>query len=252
MGLMFRAGGSEAFEGRYGARTVMEAAVDIADRMAASDPDNSSRLVDIMNAQTMLGDWLLGQKDIDGALIHDRRALEAAEKRIAATGGGLDNEEGLLETRERLGQALATAGQFNEAMDNFDKAAASLASLLKHNPGIPRLEERRALLADARGEAWTAAKNWEQAISAFNEAIAIDEARRKREPENALVTKELAEYYSRLARAYEAVGNSGGASTAMQSGLDALREVETRRALTAEEEQMRRDNLASLEAWTRR
>jgi eukaryotic-like serine/threonine-protein kinase len=252
MGVMFRAGGPATLEGPYDARTVMEAAAEIADRMAASDPDNSSRLVDIMNAQSILGDWLLRQKDTDGALVHDRRALEAAERRIAITGGGLDNEEGLLETRQRVGEALAQAGQLNEAMENFDKAAASLASLLKQNPGIPRLEERRAGLADSRGEAWAHAKNWEQAIPSFKEAIAIDEGRRKREPENALVNKELAEFYSSLAGAYGAIGNSGGAAGAVQSGLDALREIETRRALTAEEEQMRRDNLASLEAWKQR
>jgi hypothetical protein len=63
------------------------------------------------------------------------------------------------------------------------------------------------------------------------------------------VNKELAEFYSRLASAYGAIGNSGSASAAMQSGLDALREIETRRALTSEEEQLRRDNLSSLEAW---
>jgi eukaryotic-like serine/threonine-protein kinase len=249
MGLMFRGGGPATPEGPYDALTVMQAAADIADRMAASDPDNSSRLVDIMNAQTILGDWLLRQKDIDGALVHDRRALEAAERRIAVTGGGLDNEEGLLETRQRLGDALSQAGKLNDAMENFDKAGASLASLLKQNPGIPRLDERRAGLANSRGEAWARAKNWEQAIPAFKDAIAIDEARRKREPENALVNKELAEFYSRLASAYGAIGNSGSASAAMQSGLDALREIETRRALTSEEEQLRRDNLSSLEAW---
>jgi hypothetical protein len=33
----------------------------------------------------------------------------------------------------------------------------------------------------------------------------------------------------------------------MQSGLDALRETRTRRALTAEEEEMRREDLAALE-----
>jgi eukaryotic-like serine/threonine-protein kinase len=249
MGLMFRAGEPATPDGRYDGASVLQAAAGIADRMAASDPDNSSRLVDIMNAQTMLGDWLLRQKDIDGALIHDRRALEAAERRIALTGGGLDNEEGLLETRQRLGDALAEAGQLNEAMENFDKAAASLASLLKQNAGIPRLEERRAELAVARGKAWAGAKKWAPAIAAFKEAIAIDEGRRKREPENALVNKELAEYYSRLADAYGAMGNSGSAADAMRSGLDALKEIETRRALTTDEEKMRRDDLTALEGW---
>lgn len=63
------------------------------------------------------------------------------------------------------------------------------------------------------------------------------------------MSKELAEYYSRLAGAYGAVGNSGSAVRAMQSGLDALREIETRRALTAEEEELRRDDQAVLRAW---
>ena len=69
----------------------------------------------------MLGQLLLKQGDVTGALVHDRRALDAAERRIAVTGGGLDNEESVVQTRERLGEALSEAGQLNEAMKSWPK-----------------------------------------------------------------------------------------------------------------------------------
>jgi eukaryotic-like serine/threonine-protein kinase len=249
MGLMFRSAGPAKLDGQYDSASAAQSAVEIADRLAAADPNNSSRLVDIMNAQTMLGDLLRKQGDINGALVHDRRALDAAERRIAITGGGLDNEEALVETRERLGAALAEAGQFNEAMENFAKATAGLASLEKENPGLPRIEERRAELLEAKAEAYGRAKDWQPAIEAFTEAIAVIEGRRKKTPEDVLLRKELAEYSSKLAGGYAALGQWSNAARGMQSSLDALKEIETRRPLLPEEEKMRRDDLAAIEAW---
>lgn len=155
----------------------------------------------------------------------------------------------MVQTRERLGSALADAGQFNEAMENFTKAAAALVSLEKENPGLPRLAERRAELLDAKAEAYARAKDWQPAIEAFNEAIAVVERRRKNEPEDVLLRKELAEYSSRLANGYGALGQWSDASRAMQSSLDALKEIESRRPLLPEEEQIRRDGLTAIETW---
>jgi serine/threonine-protein kinase len=219
MGLMFRSAGPVKLDGPYDAGSAAQSAAEIADRLAAADPDNSSRLVDIVNAQSMLGQLLLKQGDVTGALVHDRRALDAAERRIAVTGGGLDNEESIVQTRERLGEALSEAGQIDEAMENFAKATAALASLEKENPGMPRLAERRAELLEAKAEAWARAKNWEQAVGSFSEAIAVEEGRRKREPEDLLAIKELAEYSSRLAAGYAALGQWSNAQRAMQSSL---------------------------------
>jgi tetratricopeptide (TPR) repeat protein/tRNA A-37 threonylcarbamoyl transferase component Bud32 len=249
MGLMFRSAGPAKLDGQYDALSAAQSAVEIADRLAAADPDNSSRLVDIVNAQTMLGDLLRKQGDVNGALVHDRRALDAAERRVAATGGGLDNEESLVQTRERLGSALAEAGQFNDATENFAKATASLASLEKENPGLPRLQERRGELMEAKAEAYARAKDWQPAIEAFNEAIAVVEGRRKQSPEDILLRKELAEYSSKLADGYAALGQWSNAARGMQSSLDALKEIESRRPLLPEEEKMRRDGLTAIETW---
>jgi tetratricopeptide (TPR) repeat protein len=249
MGFMFRSAGPVKLDGPYDGASAAQSAAEIADRLAAADPDNSSRLVDIMNAQTLLGDLLRKQGDVNGALVHDRRALDAAERRIAVTGGGLDNEEALLQTRERLGEALSEAGQVNEAMENFAKATAGLASLEKENPGMPRLAERRAELLESKAEAYARAKDWQPAIEAFNEAIALVEGRRKQAPEDVLLRKELAEYSSKLAGGYAALGQWSNAARWMQSSLDALREIESRRPLLPEEEQMRRDDLTAIEAW---
>ncbi len=250
MGLIFRSMGPEVtLDSAYNGDTILQSAVEMADRMAASDPDNSARLVDVLTAHSMLGAWLRERKDLDGALLHDRRALAAAERNLAAAGPGLDPEEALLQCRERLGEVLAESGKFDEAMDSLGKADELLEALEKQNPGMPRVEERRSELAGVRADAYTREKKWDLAIAALNEAVGVDEARRKAEPENVLTRRDLAENYSKLATDYAALEQWGAASKAMQSALDALREIETKRSLTAEEEQLRKDDLASLEAW---
>ena len=64
---------------------------------------------------------------------------------------------------------------------------------------MPRIEERRAELLEAKAEAYARAKDWQPAIEAFKEAIAVVEGRRKKTPEDVLLRKELAEFSSKLA-----------------------------------------------------
>lgn len=250
MGLIFRSVGPEVtFDSAYNGDTTLQSAVDIVDRMAASDPDNSARLVDVFTAHSMLGDWLRRRKDLDGALLHDRRALAAAERNLAAAGAGLDPLEGLLQCRLRLGEALAESGKFDEAMDYFGKAGESLEAIEKQNPGIARVEERRGELAGSKAVAYDHFKKWDQAIESFNTAIAVEEGRTRREPDDLQARRELADYYGKQAADYAAVGQTAGALKAMQSAVDALGEIATKRSLTAEEEQIRKDDLAALEGW---
>jgi hypothetical protein len=51
----------------------------------------------------------------------------------------------------------------------------------------------------ARAEAYDHFKKWDLAIKTFNTAIAVEDARRKREPDNVLVRRELADYYAKQA-----------------------------------------------------
>jgi hypothetical protein len=61
--------------------------------------------------------------------------------------------------------------------------------------------------------------------------------------------KELAEYSSKLAGGYAALGQWSNAARGMQSSPDALQEIESRRPLLPEEEKMRREDLAAIETW---
>jgi tetratricopeptide (TPR) repeat protein/predicted Ser/Thr protein kinase len=253
MGLVFRSAGPEVtLDSTYDGDTILQSAVEIADRMAASDPDNSARLVDVLTAHSMLGEWLRKRKDLEGALLHDRRALAAAERNLAAAGPGLDPQEALLQCRLRMGEVLAESGKFDDAMDYFNKAGESLEAMEKQNPGIARVEERRGELAGSKAVAYDRFKKWGLAIETFHTAIAVEEVRRKREPDDVIVRRELADYYGKQAGDYAAVGQPAAAAKAMQSALDALGEIETKRSLTAEEEQIRRDDLAALEGWRQR
>jgi tetratricopeptide (TPR) repeat protein len=249
MGLMFRPLDPDTADRVYNADSILRSAVEIADRMAAADPDNSARLVDVLNVHSMLGAWLRKRKDLDGALLHDRLALAAAERNLAIAGSGLDPQEAVLQCRERMGEVLAESGKFDESMDYFSKAGESLDVLEKQNPGMSRVEERRGELAGFRAQAYDHFKKWDLAIETFTKAIAVEEGRRKREPDDVVVRRELADYYAKQATEYATIGKQAEAAKTMQSALDMLREIEAKRSLTGEEEQLQRDDRASLEAW---
>jgi tetratricopeptide (TPR) repeat protein len=152
----------------------------------------------------------------------------------------------------RLGEALAEAGNLSEAVDNFDKAGVSLASMLKANPGIPRLEDRRGELAIDKADAQARSKNWTAAITALREAIGIFEALGKLAPENTLVNKDLARSWSKIADAYAALARWPQAETAMRSSLGALKDIEARRALSVDEQKIRRDGEAAIDTWAQK
>ncbi len=252
LGLLFRARSSQLLVSPEEARAAMEAAADLADRMAAADPNNNTNLIDVMQAQAGLGDWLRKHNDLDTALVHYRKAMSVAEKQSVAGPPNLSNYDALIQVHHRLATGLVDAGQLEEALGYLGKADEYLARADRQNPGLARLAMRHAEINDSRGDAYVRQKKWNDAITAYEAAIAIIAGQRQRDPKSDTLLNAQPELYFRLADCRAAVQQWDAAISTMQTALDRWQEIAGRRGLLADEEQRRKDAAAKLSEWQQR
>ena len=90
---------------------------------------------------------------------------------------------------------------------------------------------------------------WAEAISSYNNAIAVFVELRKQHPENEAFLDAQVSLRDELADCYAADRQWTDAIQTMQVVLDDIREIAARRRVTAEEEQARKDGPGKIEAW---
>ncbi len=234
------------------ARTVLEAAANLADKMAAADPNNNQTLADVMNARSSLGDYLRQQNEIDAAVASYRIAVEVTERMRASGPLALLNLDPFVQARHRLGIGLIAAGKPEEALASFRSAAEALAVAEKQNPGMIRIVTRRAEILEGEGQAYALEKRWQDAIEAMSVTVVLFEDLRKRDPQNDQFLNEQPEKYAMLADYYAGAGQLDAASRALHTSLDRMREIEAKRALIKEEQDDRATRMAKLAEWERK
>jgi len=231
------------------ARRVMTVATGLADRMLAADPNNNTALLDVMGAESVFGDWLHGRGETEAALIHMRKALDAAERHAAIGPPTFDKNDALVEAHHRLGMFLTAAGRPEEALDHFTRAGEYLDRMGKQSPGVPRLGTRKAEILSGKSRLYASQKNWKDAAASLTAAIAVFDDLRKHDPKNEAYLIEQPDLYERLADCRAATGESSDALQAIQTALARFDEIASSRPLLAEEEQKRTEAQSKLAAW---
>jgi hypothetical protein len=250
LSLVFKANEQLAAPGE--ARTTAEAAADLADRMVATDPNNSIALFDVMAAQSLVGDWLRDHDDPAASVIHYRKALEAVEK-FAATGSpAAFTGDAMVFAHQRLASGLARSGELAGALEHCKKADDYLARAEKQNPGLLQTVSRRADVATTRADAYAGFKSWPEAIAAFEVADHIFDVLHKRDPANDGHLSEQTSLRIRLAGCHAAVEHWADATRGMQMALDLLDELAQRRPLRLSEEGQRKEAQQKLAIWSRK
>ena len=233
------------------AKATAEAAADLADRMLATDPNNSTALFDVMTAQTLVGDWLREHDDPAGAVLHYRKAVDTVEKYAVSGSPAAFTGDALVFAHQRLASGLGKAGQLAEALEHCKKAEEYLARAERQNPGLVQTASRRADIATTRADAYLGHKSWGEAIAAYQSADRIFEDLRVRDPSNDGHLSEQTSLRIRLAGCYAAAEQWPHAVQAMQKALDILGELALRRPLRPREEDQRKDATQKLALWSR-
>jgi eukaryotic-like serine/threonine-protein kinase len=252
LSVILRSADAESLHSPLDRVAALEAAVDIANRISNADPDNAARLEDLGQAESMMEAALLDRGDAAAALVHARRALDLIERHAKLTGTTFDGVEGRLEANERVGDALRENGRYDEALAQYDKAAAWLEQLETAHPGLATVELRRAELGIQRGNALFLRKDWDQAAAELTRSIAVAAGLSKKDAANAEHLLMQAEAGGKLSQSWAALGRWSEARAAVQTELDRYRDIAALRPLKASEEKDRREAEANREAWAAR
>ena len=230
------------------ARSAMEAAVSISDRMSAGDPNDSRALMDVRVAQEYLGDVLRREKEPAKALVHYQRALEVVEK-LSVSNPANTTRENLVMAHHRMARGLIDAHRPEEALEHVRLANAALEEARKQNPTPARWTSWQSDLDRAAGLAYKDEKRWGEAITAFRRAAADSEDTLRVDPTNDDYWNDLKLAYFELADCYQAIGQWSDAAHAMETALDGFRRIAARRVLRTDEEESRTTGLARIAEW---
>jgi tetratricopeptide (TPR) repeat protein len=228
------------------ARQAAQTAAEIADRLAAADPNDTRALSDVRAARSFLGDILRQEGEPEAALVNYQKALDVSSKRIALAPSSLIAYEDMVMAHQRMARGLTDAGRPLEAIEHVAKAGAFLASGQKLGSQSNRWKSWGYSLERVRGLAYVKAKKWPDAVNSFRAAIALSQQTIQADPENDDYWNDLCITYDDLASAYAALNKKTDARKTRQDLLDALGRIAKRRALRTDEKEVREKTMAKL------
>jgi eukaryotic-like serine/threonine-protein kinase len=250
LSLVFRT--DPALAGPAEARGAAEKAAKIAEGMAAADPNNSTALFDLMTAQTLVGDWFRGNNDPKPAVAHYRRAVEVIEKFASTSPAAQLTDDALVFAHQRLASGLGRSGELDEALANCTKAEEDLARAEKRNPGLEQTLSRRFDVVTTRAEAYAKSRRWKESIAGYEESLRLLAELRRRDAKSETYLNDQVDNGMQLADAYAAAGDRPSARTSMEKAMGALKEMASRRPLTAERERKRSEGERKIAEWEKR
>jgi serine/threonine protein kinase/tetratricopeptide (TPR) repeat protein len=242
----FRAPGGEALGTPEESRAAVENEVDLADRMAAADVNNTMVFIDVATAQSGYGMWLRRAGKFGEALVHFQKAEQAIVRFTAGRPHTAEFDDAIVNAQVHMGSAWTDVGKPEEGLKYLATASDLIAAMEKQTPGTSHLARRRAELEEDRGLAYLKQNDWPRAIDAMVGAIAATEAQVRADPKNETLRDQLPRYRRELADGYTGAKQTADAQSTMQALLDDLKELESKRALSSEENQFRIDAQAGL------
>jgi tetratricopeptide (TPR) repeat protein len=224
--------------------------VSLADRLLASDPQNTTALYDVALAQGALGLWYMNrQQDAAASVAPFRRSVESIEKYASLSTPGIFAYDALLYAHDNFAEGLSQAGRFEEAMAEIRKGEAVAESAEKQTPGTLLLAARRTHLLWIRAECSERQKKWPDAIADYKAAIASYEALLARDPKNGEYLSAIATLLASLADSDAAMEQWDTAAGAAETAIERFRQITLVRPLSENEERSQKDCRTKVPEW---
>jgi tetratricopeptide (TPR) repeat protein len=106
----------------------------IRERLAKSDPNNAGWQRDLTVSHNEIGDVLVAQGDLPGALESYRASMEIAQRLAKSDPNNAVWQRDLAVSNERLGEIHVRQGQTARAITAFEGALEAYKQLLERNP----------------------------------------------------------------------------------------------------------------------
>ncbi len=177
-----------------------QSALATAKQLAALEPDNSDRQLNIGQVHVKLGDILYLQKKYQAALEEYGLAAAVGQALIAKDAQRSEWQQLWATSQIRQGQALTALKEWDAAYASFKAGLAAQEALLKLNPTNYVVQSNVAASHTRLGDLWQQQRKYDNALDEYELAAAIFEDLVKNDPSNTQWQSFLAPNYENAAK----------------------------------------------------
>ena len=174
------------------------AALEIAERISALDPENSEWQYAISAFHDRLGDVHLVQGKSDTALERFRNSLDIRERLARLEPANSRWLRALSHSYDRLGDQCVTRGKISDALNHYGASRETRERLVKEEEAVTEWKRELAISHERLGDLHLFLGNTEEAKTHFNAAFEISKTLAERDPANTQWKRDLALDYQRL------------------------------------------------------
>ena len=193
------------------AQQSFEAALGIAELLAAADPTNGLAQRELSVLRNRLGDVFETRGELDAALVEYRKALEVRRTLAAIDLSNAQAQRDLSLSHERVGDVLRKQERFQEAQAELEASLAITRQLAAAEPDNSQWQEELAMAQRSVARVLDAQGRVDDALEAYAAALAVVEAVVRAEPSDIEAQKDLLGYYADLGLLQEREGRQAEA-----------------------------------------
>ncbi len=201
------------------------AALDLAARAVAADPESSEAARALFDVEGRVGGARRATGDLDGALAAHERSLDIARAWTDRLPEDLEWARAATISLHNIGDIRVDMGDTNSALAMFEVALSLARDLAKRRTGDAELERGLAFALLRVGDTRRAGGNAEAALDGYEEALTIHRDVLARDPDNVLWRRDLSVALGRVGVARLALGDIKGAIDSYQEALDIRRKL---------------------------
>lgn len=202
------------------AESVFRQASEIAQRLAAEQPENAVWQRGLAIGFIRMGDLELERNDPTAAMAHHRQALEILDRLAQQRPGDRERQYDLGLAHERLGSVLQAQGKLSEALKEFQARQIIALSLHTLDPDHVLWLRDFAVSYGAIGDLYDASGDSAGALAAYRQFAELAERAAAQNPSDIESQRAVAISQEKLGDRYAARGDLAGAKAAYQRLAD--------------------------------
>jgi len=187
--------------------------------LAKATPDDANYQGSLALADIEVGNVLVAQGNLTGALASYRDSLAIMERLTKADPGSTDWQRDLSISYEKVGDVLVTQGSLFEAIVSYMRSGTILERLVQSDPGNTLWQLDLSVAYEELGDVGAAEGFLPLALFSYRESLPIRERLAKSDPSNAGWQRNLSVLYGKVGDVLKAQGNL---TDALQSSRDSL------------------------------
>jgi tetratricopeptide (TPR) repeat protein len=175
-----------------------QAALAIAERLAAADPANAEAQRDLSISHNKIGDIRRTQRDLQAAMLSHLAALVIAERLAAADPANAEAQRDLSTSHDHIGDILRTQNELQPALARYQAALAIRESLAAIDPANANAQCDLCVSHNKIGDTRREQGDLQAALASYQAALAIAERLAAADPANAEAQRDLSISHNKI------------------------------------------------------